>query len=1359
MRALRILGWTVGGVVVVVAVLFGCLQTGPGKRLLASAISSSTLDVTGITGLVPTDLRIAKVEMRDQQGTWLAVDDARASWSFASLFTGRLRIDTAGARKIDVLRPPLPSDTKPSSGGGFSLPIGIDLGQLAVDDLHLGAALGGGVDSHWKLDGSALLTAHEQSRLKLDMARTDGPAAKVVADLGFDLDHFTVDGTIDAEESSKGGVVAALIGRPDLAAVSFKLVAKGGQEKGNATLTVAAGDVMSSTGNAQWHREQGATALSLDVSAVAPGLPDSPIARLLRKPVTLTGAATLDDAGVLVVKTLTLTADPAKLDASGRYDTKHDTLDATTVVTTAESGPLADLAGGVTWRNLHVETKAALSGLSRKPQGTVTIRGGVDDLTATSLDPRAPPPGHVDLAADIGLEASGRIVVKSFETSSPLVGLKGSADYTPSSQATNAKLAIDLADISRFSALAGLSLAGRGHLDLNLAAQQGAAKVDWQGSLDDLNVPDVPPDLQSRTVKLAGSAALQPDRSWRLDGVKISTDPLTLLLSGRGHENTSAFDLDLDMPKLGQLKVALGLDNAKDGLQGKVKADGTIASQALALAGSFAQQADGGVRVPFLQGSWASASVDVKDLSVTSKGATGSGHLKMAKLEDLKAVLGADLGGAVDLDIATSDDPAGKVTITLHGDKLRSGPTGVGTLQVDGTVTDPLGVATTEATLKAERLSGIPQVSQVNATVKGDRSAFDLGLKVAGLTNASLSARIEPTPGEIRIALQKFDARYQGIPIALNAPSHLKVVGSRVAIDAASLRLGGGRVDIRGVVDPAASDLTVDVSSLPMTLIDNFAPGTGLQGSLQAKAHVTGALANPKVDASYAASGLKIKRPETALLPALALKGSLAMSDHQATFDSNLSAGSGTQLGLKGKATLPQGNGAVTATVTINGSTSLAPFSPALGTSVRNIAGTVQPNLTLTINGEKISGSGTITLAGASVFLPASGMRLTGGQATLALQGETLQLEKLSFQTARSGEVSATGTIQLDPARGFPIDMTVTTKNALLANRPDILATVSSNIKITGSAADGVDVTGPVTIDRAEIGIGVSQAANYPTLQVREVNGGNAPDPQAPKPPPPGAGGKKPPKPPDTVRLDLTISAPQAVFVRGRGLEAEVGGQFTVKGNPEAPQVIGNLSLRRGKFDLLGKQLDFTRGNVALANVNEIDPDLDFAATTTVDSTTIEVDITGSSRAPKISITSSPELPQDEAMAMLLFGKSSSSLSPVELLSAAQALADLTGGTPSGGGFFGRLRQTLGLDNLSVNSSSTTNANGTTSSTTGLQGGRYVAPGVYVGAQQGASADSSRGIVEIEVFKHTKIEGAIGTDSNDKIGAKMEWDY
>ena len=58
-----------------------------------------------------------------------------------------------------------------------------------------------------------------------------------------------------------------------------------------------------------------------------------------------------------------------------------------------------------------------------------------------------------------------------------------------------------------------------------------------------------------------------------------------------------------------------------------------------------------------------------------------------------------------------------------------------------------------------------------------------------------------------------------------------------------------------------------------------------------------------------------------------------------------------------------------------------------------------------------------------------------------------------------------------------------------------------------------------------------------------------------------------------------------------------------------------------------------------------------------------------------------------------------------------------------------------------------------------LEAGRYVAPGVYVGARQGATGTSSRGVVEVEVLDNVKVEGDIGADSTGRVGVKMEWDY
>ena len=1398
MRWLRILGWTVGGVVVVLAGLFVLLQTPPGLRTIAHLVSSSDLSVSGIGGFIPTDLQVKRIELRDKQGVWLSLDDARLRWSFASLFSGRVRVEELRAAKIDVVRPPLPSEetSSSSSSSSFGVPVGVDLQAFSVDDLHVGAPLGG-VDSRWKLAGSGLLAADgSASHLKLDMDRTDGPTARLVADLGFSLDRFSVDGQITAEESTKGGVVAALIGRPDLERMSLKLTAKGDRSAGAADLVAAAGDAVNSTGNVHWQREDGATAITTALSVVGPGLPDSPIARLLRAPATLNGEATVNDAGLVVVKQGTLKVGPAQLDAAGNYDTKADKLDATAKLQTGESGPLSDLAGGAKWRDLQLDVQATGSGLTDKPQVIATLKGSAQDVALPMLGDKAPPPGPVTISAKLGMDRNGKITLSGLDATTALANVKGGGSFLPSTQAADGKITLDLPELAAFSKLANLPLGGRGHLELTASHdKKDGQKASWQGSLDQLTMDGVPPGLLQESLKLSGGAALRPDHGWRLDKVAMASPGFTFEMSGTGRDRTGSIDMTLKLPKLGALqpdiggsaeatgkvvmtstggdlqltvnttdlsrggiaskRLALMLDTALEGdaVRGRLKADGDLASQPVALEGQFARNADGGIQVPTLKGSWASANVDVANLAVTPQGATGHGHLTFAKLEDLAPLLGTALAGAVDLDIATEPDNAGKVKVALRGDRLRSGTTGVQSLQLDATVTDPMGVAAADATLKADGLSGVADLRRATVTVKGDMKAFDATVGVTGVaTNADLTARIEPSPDEIKVALQKFDGRYQGIPVALASPTHATVMGARVAIDPTALRLGGGTVRLSGVVDPADSNLSVDVTGLPLSLADRFAPGTNLEGSLQAKAQVHGALANPNVQASYSLSGVRVKRPETALLPALALQGTASMANQQASVDARLSAGGGTNVTIKGK-----GSTSGQAQVTLGGTLDIAPFSPALGLSVRNVRGTVRPDLTVNINGQTITGSGTVSLTGATLSLPASGMQLTGGEGLIALQGDTLQIQRLRFQTARNGSIDVTGSARLDPAQGFPTELAVNTQRALLVSRPDLVASVSSNIKINGSTLNGFDVTGPVTIDRAELSLAASQAASYPTVPVKEINGRSPLDAALPPPPPPTPVGPKQPAN-NGVRLALNVQAPQAVFVRGRGLDAEVGGQFTVTGDPSAPAVLGNLTLRRGNFNLLGHRLDFKRGNVSLVSATTIDPLLDFAATTTVQGTIIEVDITGSSRAPKIELTSTPTLPQDEAMALLLFGKPSSALSPMELLSAAQALAELTGRQPVGGGFMAKIRGKLGLDNLSINSNSS-GSGSNQGTTTSVEGGRYVAPGVYVGARQGASADSSRGVVEWEVFKHTKIEGDIGADSNGKVGVKMEWDY
>ncbi len=204
---------------------------------------------------------------------------------------------------------------------------------------------------------------------------------------------------------------------------------------------------------------------------------------------------------------------------------------------------------------------------------------------------------------------------------------------------------------------------------------------------------------------------------------------------------------------------------------------------------------------------------------------------------------------------------------------------------------------------------------------------------------------------------------------------------------------------------------------------------------------------------------LFLRRPDAALLPALSLQGTGSLVGRQASVDARLGAGGATRLALKASAILPQGAAALSAKATLSGTLDAAPFAPLLGTDIRSVAGTLRPDLTLEIRGGTITGSGTVDLTGGAVALPESGLRLSGGQGRLVLQGETLQVQRLAFQTGGSGSVTASGSLRLDAAQGMGFDLAIASRRALLVNRPDSVSVdpVPKSLVTSWSNGKGVE--------------------------------------------------------------------------------------------------------------------------------------------------------------------------------------------------------------------------------------------------------------------------------------------------------------
>ena len=63
------------------------------------------------------------------------------------------------------------------------------------------------------------------------------------------------------------------------------------------------------------------------------------------------------------------------------------------------------------------------------------------------------------------------------------------------------------------------------------------------------------------------------------------------------------------------------------------------------------------------------------------------------------------------------------------------------------------------------------------------------------------------------------------------------------------------------------------------------------------------------------------------------------------------------------------------------------------------------------------------------------------------------------------------------------------------------------------------------------------------------------------------------------------------------------------------------------------------------------------------------------------------------------------------------------------------------------------------STTPTVSGGKYIAPGVFVGVEQGAATQSTRSRVEVEITPHITAQSSMGADGSSQVGLDWRYDY
>ncbi|MDN3722497.1 translocation/assembly module TamB domain-containing protein [Roseibium salinum] len=303
--------------------------------------------------------------------------------------------------------------------------------------------------------------------------------------------------------------------------------------------------------------------------------------------------------------------------------------------------------------------------------------------------------------------------------------------------------------------------------------------------------------------------------------------------------------------------------------------------------------------------------------------------------------------------------------------------------------------------------------------------------------------------------------------------------------------------------------------------------------------------------------------------------------------------------------------------------------------------------------------NGAVTTSGVRLFDPTTGVRLSGANLSATIADRTIRISSASATVAAGGRIGVTGSIGIRPEAGFPVDLRVELSEARYVDRELVAATLSGTLTLTGQLRRDPLLAGRVVIDRAEVIVPSHIAGRAATVEVIHRN------------PPPAVrrtlqkaraaeGSPVPRARPSVVQLDVAVEAPESIFVRGRGVDARLGGSVRLTGSAASIEPVGAFNLVRGRLEVLGRRIVFDEGRVTL--VGDLDPFIYFVASTEGGDVAVFINVQGRLSDVNISFSSEPRLPEDEVLARLLFGRGLAELSPAQIGRLALAAAELAGG-------------------------------------------------------------------------------------------------
>jgi translocation and assembly module TamB len=233
------------------------------------------------------------------------------------------------------------------------------------------------------------------------------------------------------------------------------------------------------------------------------------------------------------------------------------------------------------------------------------------------------------------------------------------------------------------------------------------------------------------------------------------------------------------------------------------------------------------------------------------------------------------------------------------------------------------------------------------------------------------------------------------------------------------------------------------------------------------------------------------------------------------------------------------------------------------------------------------------------------------------------------------------------------------------------------------------------------------------------------------------------------VSAALTVRVGDNVHVSGYDLDANLSGDLMLEQTPGRPMLVyGELDIPEGRYEIYNQELNARDGRLVFFG-NPANPLLDVRAFRETDNGEVGVLLTGNLDSIEGRLYSTPTLPDQEILALLVTGKSFGSVNQEESDALVGAIASF--GLGRGEGLTQRVGSTLGLDTLTV-------GGGTTLEDSALGLGKYLTPDLLMRYKIGLFDRQSVLGIEYTLSERLKLEVESGISQSVDLNYTIEKD-